>query len=143
MAGNLRESLTDCIDKILEIREDLGVQLADVYIVNRRWSGERVGDGTFGDVVSQVKPTPGIKDYSHNIRVTEVGAVKAGDIILSGISRNQYPDELEFKTKTEERNTQRMFKVGKHFYHVVTVVEKLLTWDVHLRKIRQDETEER
>ncbi len=141
--SNIRESLLDCVDKILGIREGIGAQLFDVYIVNRRWSGERVGDGTFTDVITQVTPTPGIKDYSHDVRVTESGAVKAGDIILTGVSRNQYPDENEFKTKTEERNTQRMFKVGKHFYHVVHVKEKLLTWDLHLRKIRQDETEER
>lgn len=141
--SNIREALTDCIDKILSVRDDMGAVIHEVYIVNRRWSGERVGDGVFSDTVTQILPSPSIKDYSHDVRITEVGAVKAGDIILTGISRNKYPDELEFKTKTEDRNTQRMFRVGKHFYHVVHIKEKLVTWDVHLRKIRQDETEER
>ena len=141
--SNLRDSLLGCVDKILGVKDSMGANIHEVFIINRVWTGERVGDGSFTDEESQVLPTPCIKDYSHDVRITESGAVKQGDIILTGLSRNVFPDEEEFKTKTEERNTQRMFKVGTHFYHVKHIKEKLITWDLHLTKIRQDETEER
>lgn len=121
----------------------MGAQIYDVFLVFRTWSGERVGDGSFTDDVTQIEPTPCIKDYSHDVRITEVGAVKAGDIIVTGISQNQYPDELALRTDTVEKNTQKIYHIGKHFYHVVNIRKKLLTWNIHLRKIRQDETEER
>lgn len=140
--SSLRESLKHCIDAALGVRDCIGAKIHDVYLIRRTWSGDRVGDGTFVDVQQQMLPTPGIKDYSHDVRVTEVGAVKAGDIILVGISFNKY-EELDLRTDTEQRNVEKLYKVGKHFYRVVHIKENLVTWDVHLRKIRFDETEER
>ena len=141
--SNLRASLLGCIDKVLEVRDCIGAVIHEVYIINRVWTGERVGDGSFSDDSTQVLPSPNIRDYSHDVRVTNIGAVKAGDLVLIGISRNKYQNDLELRTDTEERNTERLYKVGKHFYRLVHIKENLLTWDIHIRKIRQDETEER
>lgn len=131
------------MDKILGVRDDMGANIHEVYLIDRSWSGERVGDGQFIDNTDQILPTPCIKDYSHDVRISEAGAVKSGDLILTGISRNAYPDELTLRTDTVERSRQKLYKVGKHFYTVVHIKEKLVTWDIHLRKIRLDETEER
>lgn len=137
--GNLRASLGNCIDKILGVREQIGAQLADVEIVTRTWTGKRPGDGTFSDSILKVSPAPEIVDYSHNIRVSEVGAVKSGDLILRSISPKYTEDEL--KTITTEKNIEKFYKLGKHYYTCIHIKEKLVTWDVHIRKISEDETE--
>lgn len=137
----MRSSLAGCIDSVLSIRECMGAQLSDVHLITRTWSGERVGDGIFSDEVVKMSPTPKIKDYSHDIRVSEAGAVKQGDLILVGISRNSYPDEKLLRTEVDSIKQEKMIKVGRHFYRTIHVREKLVTWDLHIRKIGQDETE--
>lgn len=139
--SDIRKGLLDCVDKILEIRESIGAQLADVSIITRTWSGERIGDGSFTDVEVPMYPIPQIKDFSHNIRVSEAGAVKQGDLILVGISQNSYPDESMLRTDTGSNTVEKMIKVGNHFYRTVYVKQKLVTWDVQVRKVNQDETE--
>lgn len=141
--SNLRDSLLKSVDCALAARENMGAQIHDVYLIDRQWSGGRVGDGDFSDVSQKISPTPSIKDYSHDVRITNVGAVKAGDIILTGISRNKYPDELKLRTDLLERNQERLYKVGKHFYTLIHIKENLVTWDLHLRKKRSDESERR
>lgn len=141
MSCNLRESLLKCSDKILSVRQDMGAQLADVYLITRTWTGERVGEGDFTDESVKMDPTPSIMDFSHDVRVTEAGAVKAGDLILTGVSLNKYPDEATLRTQTTAKNVQKMYKINSHYYHVVRIVERFLTWDIQLRKIRVDETE--
>lgn len=140
MSG-IRESLTHCIDDILGVRDCIGAALADVSIITRSWTGQRVGDGSFTDVVEPLRPTPQIKDYGHDVRVTEAGAVKQGDLLLIGISRNKYPTEASLRTDVKSVREEKMIQVGKHFYRTIHVKEKLVTWDVQIRKINQDETE--
>jgi hypothetical protein len=137
----IRESLSDCIDCVLSVRDGIGASLAGVSIIHRRWAGERVGDGTFTDQVTPLKPTPQIRDYSHDVRVSEAGSVKQGDLILVGVSRSAFPDEATLRTDVRSPKEEKMIKVGRHFYRTVHVREKLVTWDLHIRKINQDETE--
>lgn len=139
--SNFRESFTDCVDKILGIREEMGAQLADVFFVTRTWSGERTGDGDFSDTIEQMSPLPEIVDYSHDVRLQQAGTYKQGDLILRSVSRNQYPDEDKLRTDTLERNVEKFLKVGDHFYRTIHIKEKLVTWDIHVRKVAQDETE--
>ena len=143
MSCNIRKSLAKCSDAILGVREGMGAQLADVYLITRTWAGERVGDGPFRDVTQKISPTPEIVDYSHDVRVTEIGSVKAGDLILRGVSRNKYPEEATLRTDTGSRKVEKLYKIGEHFYRTVNIKENLITWDVQVRKIRQDETERR
>jgi hypothetical protein len=138
---NIRKGLLDCIDKVLEVRECIGAQLAEVSIVTRTWTGERPGDGTFTDVEVPMSPLPQIKDFSHNVRITDASAVKQGDLILIGISQNAYPDENTLRTDTGIKNVEKMIKVGRHYYRTISVKQKLVTWDIQVRKINQDETE--
>lgn len=140
MSCNIRAGLLDCIDNVLKIREDIGAQLADVWIVTRTWSGERIGDGNFVDEVVKMFPLPQIKDFSHNVRITEASAVKQGDLILVGISRNQYTEEM-LRTDTGSATVEKMIKVGAHYYRTISVKENLVTWDIQVRKVNQDETE--
>lgn len=138
---DIRASLLDCLDDILEVRDCIGAKLADCYIITRTWSGERPGDGTFTDVTEQILPTPNIKNLSHDVRVTEAGAYKSGDLILQSISKHMYPDEAKLLTTTKSKKVQKFIKVGKHYYTTIGIVEHLVTWDIQIRKVSQDETE--
>lgn len=140
MSCNLRKSLLKCSDKILAVRENMGAQLADVYLIERTWSGQRQGDGSLVDVSIKISPIPEIVDYSHSVAVSESGAYKSGDILLRGISFNSYT-ESDLTTITNKKNVERFYKVGKHYYTMIHIKEKFLTWDIQLRKINQDETE--
>lgn len=140
--NSLRDSLKKCADQILGLREDMGAQLADVWLVERTWSGERVGDGSFTDNTVKMSPIPEIVDYSHDLRVQEGGTYKSGDLILKGVSLNSYT-ESQLRTDTGNRKVEKFIKVGDHYYRTIHIKEKFITWDVHVRKVAQDETERR
>lgn len=140
--SNLRASLLKSVDCILGIREGLGAELAEVYIITRTWAGERPGDGEFIDVSKDLRPWPHIVDLGHNINVAEAGSIKQGDLILKQISRNLFT-ELDLLTCTDIDNVEKFIKVGNHYYRTIHVKEKLLTWDVHIRKVSEDEQENR
>ena len=139
--SNLRASLTKCIDSVLGICESIGADIKKVEIITRTWAGERPGDGTFEDISEGMNPLPCIKDLSHDVRVTEGGAVKQGDLILTGVSRNTYPEEDSLRTDTGTRNVEKFYKIGDHYYRTINIKERLVTWEVHVRKVRQDEKE--
>ena len=140
MSCNLRDALKDCSDAILDIRGDVGAQLADVWLITRTWSGERVGDGTFSDSIQKMSPVPEIVDYSHDLRLQENGTYKSGDLILKGVSLKNY-QERDLRTDTGNRKVEKFIKVGDHYYRTIHIKEKFITWDVHVRKVAQDETE--
>jgi len=139
-ACDIKAGLLDCIDSVLSVRECIGAQLADVSIITRTWTGSRVGEGTYTETVNEVHPAPEIKDYSHDIRVTSAGAVKQGDLLLKGISKNQF-DEATLKTTTSAKNIEKLIKVGNHYYRTIYIKENLVTWDIQVRKVLKDENE--
>ena len=141
--SNIRESMLGCVDKILGIKDQIGAIIEEVHLVTRTWTGERVGDGDHTDVETQIIPTPCIKDFSHDVRTHEAGVVKSGDLILTGISRNKYTDELTLRTDTTDRSIEKLYHIGKHYYRLVHIKENLLTWDIHIRKVHFDENERR
>lgn len=138
---SIKTDLLDCIDDILDIRETIGADIEKVDFITRTWSGSRPGDGSFTDVKERLKPLPCIKDVSHDVRLLEGGVVKQGDLILTSISRNSYPEEQRLRTDTGVRNVERFYKIGDHYYRTIHIKKRLVTWDVHVRKIRQDQTE--
>lgn len=140
--SNLRKSLLNCVDKILDIRENLGALLAETYFVTRTWSGERPGDGSYSDSITKVEPQPNIKDLSHDIRLMEGGAYKQGVLLLTGFSQNQYTEE-DLRTQTDSKNVEKFIKVGDHYYSTIHVRQKLVTWNVQVRKVLQDESNRR
>lgn len=133
MAGNLRENLKGCVDKILEVRENIGVQLADVELITRTWSGEEVGDGTSTDVVVKMSPAPQIVDFGHDVRLQETSTVRQGDLILKQISQNKYT-LADLKPTTDTYNVEKFFRINGNLYVVIHVKERQLTWEVHIRK---------
>ena len=128
------KGLKTCVDSILGIRDCIGAVIHPVYIVAREWSGEEPGDGQSTETENQILPTPQIKDYSHDLRLTEGGSVKQGDIILRNISKTQYPTEAEIDCSTDSRSIEKYYLINDRYYTVIHVKEDYLVWHVHLRK---------
>jgi hypothetical protein len=120
----------------------MGAQLADVFFVTRTWTGTRPGDGNFTDVEEKMNPLPEIRDYSHSLRLLESGSIKQGDLLLVGVSRNKYPEEAKLLTTTDSKNTEKYYRIGKHFYRTIFIKERLVTWDIQVRKVTVDERED-
>jgi hypothetical protein len=134
MAEGIIDSLLPAIDSILGVRDSAGAVIDKVYIVTRTWSGSQIGDGTAVDTERQMLPSPGLKNYSQSLRLREGGSVKAGDIILTNVSRNSF-SEQDLDGSTPTQNIERFFRVGEKLYQVISIVKKYVTWDVQIREL--------
>lgn len=137
--SSLYDNLKKCMDAALSVRDCVGAALHPVQILTRTWSGERPGDGTAVESLLDIYPTPQIVDYGHDIRGTQGGFIRQGDIILRGISKNKFPLESAIDCSTTSRKIEKFYFIAERLYTVIHVKDKPVTWDVHLRK-RSDET---
>lgn len=132
---NLIEGLKLNLDSVLGVRDTIGATLHKVYLITRTWSGKQPGEGQAIDQSVQIKPTPGIKEYAHDLRLVEGGAVKQGDIILRGISKHIYPNETFLDGRTGNKSVEKFYLINDRLYTVINIKENYVTWDVQLRKL--------
>jgi len=142
MSCDLKDSIADAIDCALQVRDDLGLQIHNVYIVTRTRAvadPELEGFGEEGMIIDtkvQIFPTPKIVDYSHSLRTREGGSIKQGDLVLKQISKNNYSREDIDCTKTEIQgdNVEKYYYINSDLYTVISVTEKVMWWNVQVRK---------
>ena len=137
---SLKENLISSFDDILATRQNIGAVIQRVYIVHRRWTGDRVGDGIFRDSYTLVDPQPQIIDLSHNLNIQAGGVYEQSDLILKLISKNKFARQ-DLLTDTKDEFTEKFIKVGDFFYRTKHIKEKLVTYEIHIQKVSQDETE--
>lgn len=126
----------DCLDDILGIRDDIGAAKQEVYIVERRWSGDEIGDGTYTEPPKErLLPSPRVVEFKHQLRLTDGGAVKQGDILLKMISKQSYPDKAALEFADLARNIEKFYEIGGRLYRPVEVTEKHVTWSVLCRPL--------
>jgi hypothetical protein len=128
------ESLKDCSDSILGIRDAIGADLKKVYIVTRTWSGGEVGEGVVEDAEMILVNTPHIVDLSLNFRALEGGNVKQGDLLLKMVDKQRYPRET-FEPTTLGPGQERFLKIDGRLYTVISVRERYLQFDIQVRPI--------
>jgi hypothetical protein len=128
------DSLKDCSDSILGIREKIGADLHKVYLVRRTWTGEAVGAGECSETCEKLEPTPAVKDLSNDHRVKEGGAVQNGDLLIQQISKHRYPNKCDIDGTSGDNNIEVFYKINDVFYVVINVVEKYIVWDVQVRR---------
>lgn len=129
------------IDGVLGARDSVGAIIQPVYRVSRQWYTD-VGlttlatqpEGFAKDTVTQLLPSPGMKQFSQDIRLREGGTVKAGDIILTGISRNKFT-EADLDGSSSSRGVQKFYLIGAKLYQVINVTAKYVTFDVQVREL--------
>lgn len=134
MSAGIIDSLLPVVDSILGVRDSAGAVIDPVYFITRTWSGSEPGDGAAVDTKVQMLPSPGLKNYSQNVSLKEGGVVKAGDIILTNVSRNKYT-EADLDGSSPAGNIEKLFMVGTKLYQVINVMKKYVTWDVQIREI--------
>jgi hypothetical protein len=132
---SLVDDLRQTVNPILSIRDELGASKQPVSIVTRKWTGTEPGDGSYRDSELPLLPSPSIVDYSADYRVREGGAVQMGDIRLKWISKQSFPVRSEVDGSSSSHSIERFYKVGKDLYRVIHVEEKLLCWNITLRKV--------
>lgn len=138
----LIDSLLPVTDSILGVRDSIGAVIKPVYFLTRTWFSDSglttpatSPEGYAKDsTLVQMLPSPKIKDFSQDIRLKEGGSVKAGDIILSSISRNKYA-EADLDGTTTAENIEKFYVVGVKLYQVINVKESYLTFSVQLREL--------
>lgn len=139
------DCLLDGIECALEARDDVGAIKAKVYMVTRIWTGSNVGEGEYSDSTEQMLPSPGIQEYSHDLRVKPGGTVQAGDILLKSISRRKYTrEQLELQIPGNQQYMEKFYKVCGKIYEAVSVKMNYATYDVLIRLIQgqQQQTSE-
>ena len=137
--SNIVESLKKSSDCILGIRDSIGAVKRRVSLVKRTWSGTEVGDGGATDETWEVIPQPGIKDLSHDLRILKGGAVQQGDLFITGISKNRYPDEKMIDNSSDDKAIEWFYKIGDARYKAINVVEMHITWKVQVRRLTSQE----
>lgn len=134
MSNDLIDSLLPNLDDTLGVRDSIGAVLHTVSILTRVWTGRQVGDGQASDTVAQILPSPGIKEFGHDLRLMEGGTIRQGDILVKGISKNKYPNEEMIDCSTTSPLIEKFYLIDDRIYTVISVKEGYLTWDVQVRK---------
>jgi hypothetical protein len=132
---SLREGLQDCIDSVLSVRESLDVQIHDVYLVERFWSEGEIGTGHYQEVTKKVSPAPRIADLTHSFRLLEGGQYQQGDLMIRQISKSQFPTQELLSSVTGNRALERFFLIDGKRYQIISVSERLLWWNIQVRKL--------
>lgn len=132
MSKSILPGIQKTLESALKIKDDLGIAIAQVHMLTRRWTGANIGDGDARDESVQMLPSPSIVDLSQDVRLTEAGAMKRGDLILKGIVKTKYTRD-QLLMQPEATNVEGFYVINGTRYKPVHVKESLLTWSVHIR----------
>lgn len=133
------------IDGVLGARDAVGAVIQPIFLLTRTWyvdaeltTAAGQPEGFAKDSAVQVLPSPGMKQFSQDIRLREGGSIKAGDIILTDISKNRYK-ESDLDGSTSAENIQILFKIGVKIYQVINVTQSYVTFSVQVRELTNQE----
>jgi len=129
------------IDGVLGARDAVGAIIDPVYLLTRTWYSDSgfttpatQPEGFAKDSAPvQILPSPMMKEYSQDVRLREGGSIKAGDIILKGISQNKYT--FEALDTSDVENVEKFYLIGVKLYQIINVTKKYVTFDVQVREL--------
>lgn len=129
------KDLIENSDSILSIRQDLGAQKHNVYILKRSWSDGKVGEGIPTDTIEKLNPSPNVQEFPHDIEVRSGGKILGGDIRLKMVSKKNHTREyLELKNTPDQKGVERFYYINGKLYSVVGIMEYQIHYDISLRK---------
>jgi hypothetical protein len=135
------KTLLPNMNAILGVRDSIGAIIEPVYLVTRTWFKDKgltrpnnQPEGHAIDSIAQILPSPGMKNFSQDIRLKEGGAVKSGDIILTNISKQNYKIS-DLDGTSPSQNIQKLYMIGERMYQVINVTESYVTWSVQVREL--------
>jgi hypothetical protein len=132
--GTLVSDLTDCLDDVLGVRQEIGALKAKISRVTRTWTGIEPGDGEMTEVIEYVEPQPGIQVYGHDLRVREGGNVLQGDLLLGSLSKENF-DRDQAACRNKNKLIETFYQVGNDLYRVIGVIEGYVTYKVQVRRL--------
>jgi hypothetical protein len=145
MAGII-DALLPNINAILSVRDSVGAVIEPIYFVTRTWYQDSgfttpatLPEGYARDNVVQMLPTPGMRNFSQDIRLKEGGAIKSGDIILKNVSKQSFKI-TDLDGTLLGSGAQLLYKIGTKIYQVINVTEKYVTWDIQVRELTNQTT---
>jgi hypothetical protein len=129
------DEIAEIADDAIKIRNEIGAILAEIYLVTRTWTGEAVGDGSASETKVIVYPAPWIVDLSHNLKLSEAGVIKQGDLLLKQISKMRYPTENHVNCSSTNKLIEKFYEVDGLLYNVIYVKSEYGMWSVQVRKL--------
>jgi hypothetical protein len=92
---NLVDSLLGTVDDLRgSLNTDMGTRQWRVYVVRRVWSGERRGEGTSSDTLTELTPQPLVGPNDLFYTSSAAGLEEDGNVTLSEVSLTYTEDEL-------------------------------------------------
>ena len=100
LGSNLIDELVPIIDECREtLHADFGYRQYRVYLVRRRWSGTRRGEGTLSAISStELVPSPRVEWRPLKTDLTEIGLDEDGPIVITEVSLTYTEAELTGQT---------------------------------------------
>lgn len=140
--GDLISSILEGVDDILSVRDSIGAVIRKVFFVTRTYYQDAAltqpaggPEGSYAkDSVDQMLPSPGMKEFNQDVRLREGGSIKAGDIILTGVSRNKFK-QSDLDGTSPSKNVMKLYMIGDKIYQVINVSEKYVTFNVQIREL--------
>lgn len=129
--SDLKKALGGSLKSALSVRDKLGLSKAQVVLVTRKWSGAKPGEGNSRDDRKQILPSPTIKDYGHDLRIMDAGAVKQGDLFLKHLPRELTREEI--LNTTDKNNVECFWEVDGRRFQGVKEKDETFFWSLQIR----------
>lgn len=127
--------IQEVFDDAVQIRNEIGAILDEIYIVTRTWSGDQPGNGTAIESKVIIFPAPWIIDLSQDLRLKEGGVIHQGDILLKQISRKRYPLETDINCTSTNPKIEKFIELGGYLYQVISVKKTYADWNIQIRRL--------
>lgn len=130
----LLDDLREDIDDVLEVRDDLGAALAEVFLVTRTWDGGELGIGDCEELRVQMLPTPRVVRLNYARKLQAGGETDSSDIRLKMVSRESYPERDDVDCSVDNQAEEKFYEVDGDLYRVIDVELRHVTWSITLRR---------
>lgn len=133
---SIRDDLIPLVDEVRSeiVDEVAGLRLSTVVVRTRTWSGGELGRGTPTDVDLELEPKPRVRDPEPRQRSAAPGKFEDGDRVVDKVSATYTSDELDGGELAA--GAELFWLIDGEPYRVVSVDEKYLGWEAHLRRMR-------
>ena len=134
-------SIEDCnsLECALSSIGELGLNVHEVGLFKRKWSEGKIGKGQPSDSLDLFSPQPRLSKIKLRWGIREGGTVKQGDLLVKLLTKATYPNESQINAASDDELEEIYYYVNGDLYEVIEVDEKLLYWNVTIRKTKKRE----
>jgi hypothetical protein len=115
----------------LGVRDRLGLSKAAVSLLTKSWDGKKPGEGSCTESRMEMHPSPTIKDYGHDLRIVEAGAIRQGDLLLKHLDRKLTREQI--LNQTDRASVESYWEIDGRLYKAVKEKDEIFYWSVQVR----------